>query len=430
MEPMQTNIYTGIVAILIAMILVGVSGQRVQANTEPQSFEDFDASMMESFDPNTPAPPNEPVAPDFEQFQVDIPDNQPQSQPEAIEVLRRYIANRFGNKVYRETQSVGDLEIMIRQQFLFTNQELEFIVIPYHINKDFNFDTAEYRWRVLRGDEEIFALSEVNKQLFYFDFFNAGTYQIEVEVTDGEETYQASIPFDVYDQTDLTVNPETPAAGDTITITADYAGTEAKFQWKVDDTIVDNNSKELSFREYKGVGREYFVQLSILTPDGGRTLTAGGVVIEIPSPRIRMTMMNAETQDRIAITSQTIIEEPMTVLIQAVSDYFNKDARLEYVYRVNGKVTPVEEEGLLLEIDPERQYQVDVFVRDTLQEGSFARRELTINPQGETETNDLQASIGTEISRSQLFERYLGLGILGVILVLGVFLSRNGRLIG
>ncbi len=372
--------------------------------------------------------PNNGISPDIDQFEVNVPDVEPQTQSEAITLLRNYIRQRFGNTIYSETQSTGDLELVIRQRFLFTNQDLEFILIPYHINQDFDFESAEYRWRVLQGDEEIYAVNEQNKQGFDFTFTDAGLYQVEVEVVSDQDSYRTNIPFSVYDKVELSVEPETPAAGDVITITPDYSGTDAVFQWKVDDVPVRGNLKELTFTEYKGVGAEYFIQLSVLSADASRTLSAGGLILEIPSPRIRMTMINQETEERIAITSQTIIEEPITILIQSEADYFNRNARLEYVYRVNGAVTPASEDGLILDIDPNKKYEIDVIVRDILAENALARRNLTINPQGEASNNQTEG-IGSERSQSEIAERYIGLGIFISIIGLGIFVSKHGRLV-
>lgn len=367
---------------------------------------------------------------DIDDFMIDNP-NEPETQEEINTLIDNYLRAQFGDIVYTESTSIGELKMMIRQPVLHTNENIQFIIIPQHIDESLDFEKADYTWKVRKGDEILKTVQDQGKLMFYFDFYNPGKYQVEAEVEFGDETKTSLMTFDVYDPLELSFTPETPGKGDAITVKADHNFvSDTQFQWTVDGTVVEQKKDQITFQEFKGYGRTYDIMVKAQGKDG--TLQSlGKKKIRIQEPEIEFSVIDMNRNEPINFISQTRIDEPTSLRIRPKISHFPEDSYFNYYYRVNGKMVQDDNEILNFDIDPEHKYTIDLVVVDELTKVS-ARKSFTVNPD---QNKDTQVALAAQISETgeqqssnNIPGRYINLVILGLIGVLSFFLTRYGKL--
>lgn len=368
---------------------------------------------------------------DIEDFMIDNP-NEPETQQEINTLIDNYLKAQFGDVVYTESTSIGEIKMMIRQPVLHTNEMIQFIIIPQHIDESLDFEKADYTWNVRKGDEILKTVQDQGKLMFYFDFYEPGTYQVEAEVEFEDGTKKSSLmTFDVYDPLELSFTPETPGKGDPITVQADHNfSSDTRFQWTVDGKVVEEKKDEITFQEFKGYGREYNVEVKATGKDGSLQ-SLGKKIISIKAPKIDLSVIDMKREEPINFISQTRIDEPTSVRIRPKMFHFPEDAHLNYYYRVNGEIVH-KDEVFTFEVDPQQQYEVDLVVVDELSEVS-ARQTFTINPEQRKDSDVALAAQMSDMEKSSYSSdpipgRYINLGLLGAILLLSFFLSRYGKI--
>lgn len=359
----------------------------------------------------------------FGDFIVEQTELGPTSQEEANLLVDEYIFKNFRDVYYTETQSVGEIKLIIQDKYLFTNQDIDFSVVQYHIDRSFVFDGATYTWRVLRGDQEIFTLTDVDKTAFFYNFSEAGTYQVEVSVDSGVSTKTGTFDIEVFDKVAIDYRPLNPAAGDVISLSTEYSGADSIVNWTVDGESVATDRPELTFREFKGVGESYQVEVVIRDRASGLTQYYGATTIEIQAPDIRFTLFDETLGLPLDYQESLRIEDLKDIVISGEADNFNQEARLQYTYRVNGSVVEHEGNALRLSVDPNTSYKIDLVI-DDLNSDQIVTKGFVINESKQ----DLAANLDQEADRMFLMsDRYWGLLIFGIIAVLGIVLSFFGK---
>ncbi len=353
--------------------------------------------------------------------------NDPKTQDEANALIDAYIKQSFADSYYTDKSSTGEIKLVIKNKYLFTRQKIDFATVNYHIDKSFRFDGAEYTWRIKRGDKVIIELKDINKSAFFYDFTESGTYQIEVAVNSSGVIKTGSIVLDIYNKLSLDYRPLNPGKGDIITATTELPISQYAIEWKVDGETVETNNNKITFTENKGYKQSYFIEAIARDRLSGYIKYYGNNTIEIKEPEIRVSLVNNKNNSPIDFSEEINISESIQLLIS--SDVLNssQNAKLSYTYRINDKVQEGNSNSLVLDIDPNQSYKVDIVVKDANGKDAPAIKSFIINK--DKTSTPVDANLA-KASRLDYFknDRYLGLGILSIMGVMIIVMSNHSKL--
>jgi len=349
----------------------------------------------------------------------------PQTQQDANLLIDSYIKKNFDSVYYTERSSIGEIKMIIKNKYLFTRQNIDFTAIKYHIDKSFIFDGALYTWTVKKGDSIIGQISSNNKENFFYNFNESGIYQVEVTVNSNGVIKTGSMTIDVFDKISLDYRPFNPGKGDTIVVVTELPVSQYNIEWKLDGRTVENSSNQLTFVESKGYNQSYNIEAIAKDRFTGFTKYYGVATIEIKEPSIRFSVVNSQDNIPIPYEDNITIDTAQSILISADLDNINQDARLSYVYRINDEIQSSNGNSLLMDIDPNQGYTIDVIVTDESTGDTITNR-FTING-GKSLPIEANLSDNSRILAFIQNDRYSGIMILGIIGVLLTVLSIKSR---
>jgi uncharacterized protein YdeI (BOF family) len=353
--------------------------------------------------------------------------NDPKTQDEANALIDAYIQRSFADSYYTDKSSTGEIKLVIKNKYLFTKQKIDFATINYHIDKNFRFDGAEYTWRIKRGDKVIIELKDINKSSFFYDFTESGTYQIEVSVNSAGVIKTGSISLDIYNKLSLDYRPLNPGKADIITISTELPVSQYAIEWKLDGKTSETNNNKITFTENKGYKQSYFVEAIARDRLSGYIKYYGNTTIGIKEPEMRVSLVNNKNNSPIDFSEELNINESIQLLIS--SDVLNssQNAKLAYTYRINDKVQEGTGNSLVLDIDPNQSYKIDIIAIDTNKKDAAASKSFIINKDKITPPIDANLS---NTSRLDYFknDRYLGLGLILVMGVMFLVMSNHSNL--
>jgi hypothetical protein len=341
--------------------------------------------------------------------------NQPQTQQQLIEQIDVFLDIQFQGKLFNESKSVGDLKMVIQDRFITPKKEINFLVFEQHIDTSFDFDEAEYTWTVKKGFNEIFSYTEKNKNTFFYNFAEDGSYGVDVvaRFPDGREL-RSLMTFAVLKPVSIDYQPFDIGAGDEITISAEREIPNSMYRWVVDGEEVNSSDSKFTFREYKGQGAVYEVKLYIRNQNTNTLTHAGEIKIEVGKPEAWIYLTDLNNGVELEYADAVRINQESTIRIQVEPRGFGSDS-LEYIFRVNGESKQSESATVDLQVRPDQEYQVEVLVRNS--DGSkFSARKFVINQV--TAQDQLQANAKKYWDEMQ--ERYISLGIFFSILGLSL----------
>jgi hypothetical protein len=352
---------------------------------------------------------------------------EPTTQEEANILIDALIKESFADSYYTDKSSTGEIKLVVKNKYLFTRQRIDFSTINYHIDKSFIFDGAEYTWRIKKGDKVIIELKDINKSNFFYEFIESGTYQIEASINSAGVVKTGSISLDIYNKLSLDYRPLNPGKSDTITITTELPASQYAVEWKVDGETRETNNNRLTFTETKGYKKSYFVEAIARDRLSGYIKYYGNTTIEIKEPEIRVSLVNNKNNSPIDFSEEINITEPIQLLISSDVLHSSQNAKLAYTYRVNDKVQDGNSNSITLDIDPNQSYKVDILALDTNGKDAPATKSFIINK--DKITPPIDANI-TQAGRLDYFknDRYLGLGILSIMIVMIIVMSSHSAL--
>lgn len=352
----------------------------------------------------------------------------PQTQEEANALIDTYIKQSFGDSYYTEKSSVGEIKLVVQDKYLLTKQQIDFATINYHIDKSFIFDGAQYSWKITRGDNTVFEIAN-NRSNFFYTFNEVGTYTIEVRVNSNGVVKTGSITLDIFDKVSLDYRPLNPGKGDVITVSTELPVSQYSIEWKIDGQNVSSAGNTITFTENKGYGQNYTIEAIAKDKNSGFIKYYGVTTIQIQEPNIRVALVNNKDKTPIEFVDDVVINEPIQMLISSDVDNINQDAKLSYIYRINDIVQEGTGNSLMLDVDPNKSYKIDIVVQDTNGEAN-ATKSFTINkdkaPIG-LESNLVSATLDRFPYLNS--DRFRGIMVLGVIGSILFVMTRQSRLI-
>lgn len=353
--------------------------------------------------------------------------NDPKTQEEANSIIDTYIKQSFADSYYTDKSSTGEIKLVIKNKYLFTRQRIDFATVNYHIDKNFRFDGAEYTWRIKKGDKVFMELKDINKSAFFYEFTESGTYQVEVAVNSSGVIKTGSIVLDIYNKLSLDYRPLNPGKSDVITVATELPVSQYAIEWKVDGETVETNNNKITFTENKGYKNSYFIESMARDRLSGYIKYYGNTTIEIKEPEIRVSLVNNKNNAPIDFSDEINISESIQLLIS--SDVLNssQNAKLSYTYRINDKVQDGTGNSLVLDIDPNQSYKVDIVVKDSNGKDASAIKSFIINK--DKISTPVDANLA-KASRLDYFknDRYLGLGLLSIMGVMIIVMSGHSQL--
>lgn len=354
--------------------------------------------------------------------------NDPKTQDEANALIDTYIKQSFADSYYTDKSSIGEIKLVIKNKYLYTKQKIDFSTVNYHIDKNFRFEGAEYTWRVKKGDKVLIELKDVNKSAFFYDFTESGTYQIEVSVNSSGVIKTGSINLDIYNKLSLDYRPLNPGKGDNITVSTDLPVAQYAIEWKIDGQTVEQNNNKITFTENKGYNKNYVIQALARDRLSGYIKYYGSNTIEIKEPEIRVSLVNSKSNAPIDFSDEININEEMKLLISSDVLYASQSSKLAYTYRINDKIQEGTGNSLVLDIDPNQYYKVDIVAVDKSKQNASAIKSFIINKDKKSNP-DLGANLA-KASRLDYFknDRYLGLGLLSIMAVMIMVMSGHSQL--
>ena len=354
--------------------------------------------------------------------------NDPKTQDEANALIDTYIKQSFADSYYTDKSSIGEIKLVIKNKYLYTKQKIDFSTVNYHIDKNFRFEGAEYTWRVKKGDKVLIELKDVNKSAFFYDFTESGTYQIEVSVNSSGVIKTGSINLDIYNKLSLDYRPLNPGKGDNITVSTDLPVAQYAIEWKIDGQTVEQNNNKITFTENKGYNKNYVIQALARDRLSGYIKYYGSNTIEIKEPEIRVSLVNSKSNAPIDFSDEININEEMKLLISSDVLYSSQSSKLAYTYRINDKIQEGTGNSLVLDIDPNQYYKVDIVAVDKSKQNASAIKSFIINKDKKSNP-DLGANLA-KASRLDYFknDRYLGLGLLSIMAVMIMVMSGHSQL--
>jgi uncharacterized protein YdeI (BOF family) len=353
--------------------------------------------------------------------------NDPKTQDEANALIDSYIKQSFADSYYTDKSSIGEIKLVIKNKYLFTRQKIDFATVNYHIDKNFIFNGAEYTWRVKKGDKVLMELKDINKSAFFYEFSESGNYQIEVSVNSAGVIKTGSMNLDIHNKLSLDYRPLNPGKGDKINITTELPVAQYAIEWKVDGQTVESNNNKITFTENKGYKKGYFIEAIARDRLSGYIKYYGNTKIEIKEPEIRVSLVNNKSNAPIDFNEEININEPIQLLISSDMLNSNQNAKLAYTYRVNDKVQEGTGNSLVLDIDPNQSYKIDIVVKDNNGQDATAIKSFIVNKDKNKTALDANLS---KASRLDYFknDRYLGLGLLSIMGVMIMIMSNHSVL--
>lgn len=352
---------------------------------------------------------------------------EPTTQEEANTLIDALVKQSFADSYYTDKSSTGEIKLVIKNKYLFTRQRIDFATVNYHIDKNFRFDGAEYTWRIKKGDKVFMELRDINKSAFFYEFIESGTYQIEVAVNSAGNIKTGNIVLDIYNKLSLDYRPLNPGKSDVITVATELPVSQYAIEWKVDGETVETNNNKITFTENKGYKNSYFIESIARDRLSGYIKYYGNTTIEIKEPEIRVSLVNNKNNAPIDFSDEINISESIQLLIS--SDVLNssQNAKLSYTYRINDKVQDGTGNSLVLDIDPNQSYKVDIIARDTNEKDAAAIKSFIINKDKVSTPIDANLS---KAGRLDYFknDRYLGLGLLSIMAVMIMIMSNHSQL--
>ncbi len=353
--------------------------------------------------------------------------NDPKTQEEANRLIDSLINKSFADSYYTDKSSIGEIKLVIKNKYLFTKQKIDFSTVNYHIDKNFKFEGAEYIWKIKKGDKIVMELKDINKSSFFYNFTESGTYQIEVSVNSAGVVKTGSISIDIYNKLSLDYRPLNPGKGDIITTATELPVSQYAIEWKVDGETKETNNNKITFTENKGYKQNYFIEAIARDKLSGYTKYYGNTTINIQEPEIRISLVNNKNNAPIDFNEEININEPIQLLIS--SDVLNssQDSKLAYTYRINDKLQDGSGNSVTLDIDPNQSYKIDIISRDTSEKDANAIKSFIINK--DKISTPVDANLA-KVSRLDYFknDRYLGIGLLSIILVMILVMSNHSSL--
>jgi hypothetical protein len=352
---------------------------------------------------------------------------EPTTQEEANTLIDALVKQSFADSYYTDKSSTGEIKLVIKNKYLFTRQKIDFATINYHIDKNFIFEGAEYTWRIKKGDKVFMELRDINKSAFFYEFTESGTYQVEVAVNSSGVIKTGSIVLDIYNKLSLDYRPLNPGKSDVITVATELPVSQYAIEWKVDGETVETNNNKITFTENKGYKNSYFIESIARDRLSGYIKYYGNTTIEIKEPEIRVSLVNNKNNAPIDFSDEINISESIQLLIS--SDVLNssQNAKLSYTYRINDKVQDGTGNSLVLDIDPNQSYKVDIVVKDSNGKDASAIKSFIINK--DKISTPVDANLA-KASRLDYFknDRYLGLGLLSIMGVMIIVMSGHSQL--
>ena len=364
--------------------------------------------------------------------------NRPSTQAEANAIMDAYIKQSFKGTYYTEKSSVGEIKFVIKNRYLFTKQKIDFSTINYHIDKSFKFEGAQYRWTVKKGDKVLIDINNVDKSNFFYNFLEPGSYQIEVAVNSAGVVKTGSISVDILDKISLDYRPLNPGKGDNISVATEIPVSQYNIEWKVDGKTVGNNNNTISFAETKGYNQKYLVEAIARDKSSGLTKYYGTATIEIKEPAIRVALVNSKNNSPIDFSDEINITDPIPLLISSNVDNANKEAKISYTYKVNNKLQEGTGNSLTLDIDPNQSYKIEIVAKDANGEVAVLKSFMINKDKAPnaantaSENTPAKSNLAANISQRLDFmrnDRYMGLGILLVSIVVIKVMSRHSKLV-
>jgi hypothetical protein len=353
--------------------------------------------------------------------------NDPKTQEEANRLIDSLINKSFADSYYTDKSSIGEIKLVIKNKYLFTKQKIDFSTVNYHIDQNFKFEGAEYIWKIKKGDKIVMELKDINKSSFFYNFTESGTYQIEVSVNSAGVVKTGSISIDIYNKLSLDYRPLNPGKGDIITTATELPVSQYAIEWKVDGETKETNNNKITFTENKGYKQNYFIEAIARDKLSGYTKYYGNTTINIQEPEIRISLVNNKNNAPIDFNEEININEPIQLLIS--SDVLNssQDSKLAYTYRINDKLQDGSGNSVTLDIDPNQSYKIDIISRDTSEKDANAIKSFIINK--DKISTPVDANLA-KVSRLDYFknDRYLGIGLLSIILVMILVMSNHSSL--
>lgn len=332
--------------------------------------------------------------------------NEPQTQQELISQLDVFLDLQFRGALYSESNSIGDLKMIIQDRFIKPNEEINFLVFEQHIDESYDFEGAEFTWTVKKGFTELFTLTEADKNTFFYTFDEVGTYGVDVVVRfpDGREL-SSLITFTVLEPLTIDYQPFDIGAGDQISLFTERSIPNSEYRWIVDDTEVNTNSSEFTFQEFKGQGTVYDVQLYVRNLSTSQLTHFGAVEVKVGVPEAWIYLTDIERGVEIDYAEAVRIGKEVNLSIQIEPRGFGDDP-LEYRFRVNDQNLETDSNEVELFISPEEEYRIEVLVRNS-DSSKFSVKSFVIN---QTDPQDaLQANVNN--FWAEVRGRYLSLGV-------------------
>jgi hypothetical protein len=372
-------------------------------------------------------PTNTPTAPTTPNLVSSI-NNDPKTQEEANALIDAYIKQSFADSYYTDKSSIGEIKLVIKNKYLYTKQKIDFATVNYHIDKNFRFEGAEYTWRIKKGDKVIIELKDINKSAFFYEFIESGTYQIEVAVNSAGNIKTGNIVLDIYNKLSLDYRPLNPGKGDNISVSTDLPVAQYAIEWKIDGETVEKNNNKITFSTYKGYKKNYVIQAIARDKLSGYIKYYGTTTIEIKEPEIRVSLVNNKNNAPIDYSDEININEAIKLLISSDVLYSSQSSKLAYTYRINDKIQEGTGNSLVLDIDPNQYYKVDIVAVDKSKQNVSAIKSFIINKDKKSNP-DLGANLA-KASRLDYFknDRYLGLGLLSIMAVMIMVMSGHSQL--
>ncbi len=225
-----------------------------------------------------------------------------------------------------------------------------------------------------------------------------------------------TITLDVFDKVSLDYRPLNPGKGDVITVATELPISQYAIEWKIDGQSAPSTGNTITFTENKGYGQSYTIEAIAKDKNSGYTKYYGNAIIQIQEPQIRVSLVNSQDRTPIEFADEITISEAMQLLISSDIDNINQNAKLSYIYRINDIVQEGTGNSLMLDIDPNKSYKVDIVVKDMNGEGNATKSFIINKDKGASLPVDASL-VSSTLDRFSFLnnDRYRGLGALIVI---------------
>jgi len=346
----------------------------------------------------------------------------PEDQKGLNEIIDAYVKQAYGELFYTKTSSKGEMKILLQNKRLYQGNTLNFALVQEHVNESLDFKNASYTWTVKRGNDVVKSSNGSDKPVFQSTPKNTGPYTVHVKVHFSNNTTKTGrFPIDVYERTNIDYRPLNPGKGDSINLRPARKIKGQRIIWKLDGEVFAKNTYTPSFKEFKGHGSSYDVEVIFKDKNTDKITYYAETTINVQKPRVNLQGYNPQTDRSYTLKDSLTLDSSQELAVQARARSFPKGKSLTYIFRVDDNIKQKGAQSeFKMQINPRKKYALNVTVQAG-ENGEIAQQNVTINPGQSADV--LSASVSEKVPNWPNFP-YRDFFVLVSIVGLGVVLTR------